>query len=404
MPSIDHDVIVAGGGPAGLITAHRIAEEGHDVVVLEEHPEIGKPDHCAGLISTSGLASLRLTPPRDIVQNHVSGARIFAPSGHSILIERGRREAYVLNRHRFDSWLAERAADAGAKILNESKVVGVDCPRDRHCAVNIQTGQGREKRKSHVIVDAEGTRCQLSKLVGLPTVPKSNKYPAYQYEMNGVDVEDDVVEMYYGRHIAPGFFAWIIPLGDGRARVGLAARDRAKIRLEASIRQHPAMSEKLKHASAERGFGGIVLVGLPVKRTVAGRFLLVGNAAGMVKPTTGGGVIMGGAAARVAGQVISNALSNERLLEGALQVYESDWRALLMRELRAMHFVQRMISNLSDRGLNMLIKDADDFNLVETVRREGDMDMQRKVIARLLANPFTILAGLRAIRYFNPIL
>jgi digeranylgeranylglycerophospholipid reductase len=404
MPSIDYDVIIVGGGPAGLITSRRIAEDGHNVVVLEEHPEIGKPDHCAGLISTSGLKSLKLRPPMDIVQNHVSAARIFAPSGQSILIERGKREAFVLDRSKFDSWLAERAADAGAEILTKSKVLEVACANEKPCAVALKTGEGREERRSQVVVDAEGTRCQLSKLVGLPTVPRSNKYPAYQFEMSGVDIDDDVVEMYYGRHVAPGFFAWIIPLGDRRARVGLAAKNMAKMRLATSMRQHPVMSKRLEHASIERGFGGIVLVGTPIKRTVTGRFLVVGDAAGMVKPTTGGGVIMGGAAARIAGRVVSSALRNERAIEENLRLYESKWRALLMRELRAMHLAQRMISGLSDQGLNMLISDAENFDLVDTVRREGDMDMQRKVIFRLLANPYTILAGLRAIRYFNPLL
>jgi flavin-dependent dehydrogenase len=217
-------------------------------------------------------------------------------------------------------------------------------------------------------------------------------------------MDNDVVEMYYGRHVAPGFFAWIIPLGEGRARVGLAAKVMAKTRLESSIRKHPVISKRLEHASIERGFGGIVLVGNPIKKTVAGRFLVVGDAAGMVKPTTGGGIIMGGTAAKVAGRVVSSALSSEHSIEEKLRVYDSKWRALLMRELRAMYLAQRMISGLSDQGLNMLIRDAEDYGLVDIVRREGDMDMQRKVILRLLANPYTILAGLRAIRYFNPLL
>ncbi|UCH03722.1 MAG: NAD(P)/FAD-dependent oxidoreductase [Candidatus Thorarchaeota archaeon] len=404
MPSIDYDVIIAGGGPAGLITSRRVAEDGHNVAVLEEHPEIGRPDHCAGLISTSGLRSLKLRPPKDVVQNHVSAARIFAPSGQSILIERGKREAFVLDRSRFDSWLAEKAADAGAEILTKNKVLDVDCAKQKPCTVTLKTGEGREIKRSQVVVDAEGSRCQLSRLVGLPTVPRRNKYPAYQFEMSGVDIADDVVEMYYGRHVAPGFFAWIIPLGDGRARVGLAAKDLAKMRLEASIRQHPVMSKRLEHAYIERGFGGIVLVGTPIKRTVSGRFLVVGDAAGMVKPTTGGGVIMGGAAARIAGRVVSRTLLDGRQIEEGLRLYESNWRALLMRELRAMHLAQRMISSLSDQGLNILIRDAENFDLVDIVRKEGDMDMQRKVIFRLLANPYTILAGLRAIRYFNPLL
>ncbi len=112
---------------------------------------------------------------------------------------------------------------------------------------------------------------------------------------------------------------------------------------------------------------------------------------------------MGGTAARVAGRVISTALSKENLQDTDIQLYESGWRSLLIRELRAMYFTQRVISSLSDRGLDTLIKDAEQFNLVETVRREGDMDLQKRVILSLLVNPFTILAGLRAARYLSPL-
>lgn len=403
MPSRVHDVAIVGGGPTGLITANDIAEQGHDVVVLEEHPTIGEPNHCAGLLSVSGLASLGLQPPRDVIQNRVSGARIFSPSGHSVLVERGRREAQVIDRSRFDRWLAERAIDAGAAVLTETKAVGINCPDGETCCLVLQASEEDRTLDSQIVVDAEGTRCQLSKAVGLQAVPRSSKYPAYQYELSGVEMDEDIVEMYYGRHTAPGFFAWIIPLGEKRARVGLAARDRAKVRLEAAMRYHSVMSSRLKHASVERGFGGVVVSGLPLKRTVKGRFLVVGDAAGIVKPTTGGGVIMGGTAARVAGRVISNALSKENLQDTDIQLYESSWRSLLIRELRAMYFTQRVISSLSDRGLDTLIKDAEQFDLVETVRREGDMDLQRRVIFRLLANPFTILAGLRAVRYLSPL-
>ncbi len=403
MPRGVRDVAIVGGGPTGLIAAHDIAEQGHDVVVLEEHPTIGEPDHCAGLLSLSGLASLGLRPPGEVIQNRVSGARIYSPSGHSVLVERGRREAQVVDRSRFDRWLAERAIDAGAAVLIGTKVMGINCPDGESCSVMLQTSDEDDTLEAQIIVDAEGTRCQLSKAVGLPPVPRNSKYPAYQYELSGVDVDEDIVEMYYGRRTAPGFFAWIIPLGEKRARVGLAARDRAKVRLEAAMRHHSIMSMRLKHASVERGFGGVVLSGLPIKRTVKGRFLVVGDAAGIVKPTTGGGVIMGGIAARVAGRVVSNALSKEKLQDTDIQLYESSWRSLLIRELRAMYFTQRVISSLSDRGLDTLIKDAEQFDLVETVRREGDMDLQRRVILRLLINPFTILAGLRAVRYLSPL-
>ncbi|MFW9846757.1 MAG: NAD(P)/FAD-dependent oxidoreductase [Candidatus Thorarchaeota archaeon] len=398
-----YDTVVVGAGPAGLIAAHRVAKNGSDVLILEEHHQIGEPDHCAGLLSTSGLVSLGLRPPDDVIQNHVVGARIYAPSGHHILVERGQREALVLDRRRFDQWLSNRATDAGATIMTNTRVKYLRKEDGR--VMGVQTGGDTPQAfLSSVVINAEGSRGQISSQAGLPTVTRRSKYPAFQYEVKGVDLDENLVEMYYGRSFAPGFFAWLIPIGENRARVGLAARNHSITRLNAAMRHHPVLSERLKHASIERRFGGIVLVGLPIKQTVTDGLLVVGDAAGIVKPTTGGGVILGGMAAEIAGRVVSKVLSNGDSSGASLREYERSWRALLMKDLRVMYWTQKLLSTLTDKGLDSLIKDAGELKLIETVRREGDMDIQSKVILRLLSRPSTLLAGLKAARYINPFL
>ncbi|MHA2425377.1 MAG: geranylgeranyl reductase family protein [Candidatus Thorarchaeota archaeon] len=399
---MSHDAIIVGAGPAGLIAAHRIAGNGHEVLVIEEHKEIGKPDHCAGLLSSTGLRRLGLIPPKHIIQNNVVGARIHSPSGHSLLIERGEREAFVVNRMLFDQWLAERAIKKGAEVKTEEKVTRVS--RGASGEYQIRTSKiVKDDYVSRAVISGEGSRCQISGQAGLPQVPRKNKYPAYQYEVSGVDIESNLVEMFYGRRISKGFFAWIIPLGDGKARVGMASRDRPKQRLQAAMKHHSIMKERLRGASIERGFGGIVLVGMPIKKTVEGGFLAVGDAAGIVKATTGGGVVVGGTAAEVAGKLVSSALTEQ---DGALTLmrYEKSWRSLLLKDLRTMFLAQRAITSLSDRGLDELIKGANDMSLVDIVKREGDMDMQGKVITSLLKNPHIISLGFKVIRYLNPIL
>ena len=205
---MDYDAIVIGGGPAGVLAATKIAEDGHNVLVLEEHKNIGEPDHCAGLLSSSGLESLSLKPPDDVIQNTVAGARIHSPSGHSIFIERGRREAFVVDRRKFDSWLATIASDKGAKITTESKVMKIT--HSKKGVQTVKTGSGTLQTRAVVI--AEGVRSVLSKSVGFSTISKRSRLPAYQYEVRGVDIEEDLVEMFYGRPVAPGFYSWIIPL------------------------------------------------------------------------------------------------------------------------------------------------------------------------------------------------
>ncbi|NHJ12609.1 MAG: NAD(P)/FAD-dependent oxidoreductase [Candidatus Thorarchaeota archaeon] len=399
MKQSHYDTAVVGAGPAGLIAAKEIARRGHHVIVFEEHQKIGEPDHCAGLLSTSGLKALGLSPPKEVIQNHVLGARMFAPSGDYITVERGKREALVINRPRFDSWLGDLARKAGVEIETGVRVTDIGKDESGNRKLFLQREAENVSVTSSIVVNAEGHRGILSRKLGIPTVSRRNKYPAYQFEVQGANIDDDFVEMYYGRHVAPGFFAWFIPLGEGRARIGLAARNQARRRLESIMRHHSVLRNKVRNATILRGFGGVVLVGMPVNRTFSDGALVVGDAAGIVKPTTGGGVIFGGIASNVAGQIVNDALCQENYSIEMLRRYDSGWRSLLLRDLHSMSLAQRILSALADKGLNSLISDAHNYNLISIVRQEGDMDMQGRVISKLLSKPITLLAGLKAIRY-----
>jgi geranylgeranyl reductase family protein len=397
---LDFDVIITGAGPAGILAATRIAENGHSVLVSEEHKKIGEPDHCAGLLSSSGLASLTLKPPDEVIQNTVAGARIHAPSGHSIFIERGRREAFVVDRRKFDSWLASKATDQGVKIATDSKVMTV-----AHSKKGLQTVKtSNQSLKSKVVVIAEGVRSVLAKSVGFSTISKNSRLPAYQYEVKGVDVDEDLVEMFYGRRLAPGFFAWIIPLGEGRARVGLAARSKSKIRLDSALLHHPIISKRIKDAERIRGMGGTVIVGQPKSKISTDGLVIVGDTAGMVKATTGGGVIIGGLTARIAGETIVEALEEDDTSRKMLSRYDKRCKSVYYRELQTMYLAQKALTTLTDKGLDSVVRDANELGLLNIIRREGDMDLQGQVIRKLIANPRTFLLGLKAVRYINPFL
>jgi len=399
---MDHDTIIIGGGPAGLFAAIELSRRGHDVRVMEEHDTIGVPDHCAGLLSTSGLKRLGVQVPSQIIQNSVSGARIYSPSGYSLLIERGKNEALVIDRRRFDAWLADTASRHGARITTGAKVNKVLSRNGRIDAIKVREDSIGEP-KARIFLIAEGSRCQISGGVGLPIVKRSNKYPAYQYEVSNVDINEDLVEMFYGHNIAPGFFAWIIPLGDGRARVGLGAQNHSKLRLDALFRHHKIISERMQGAKIERTLGGVILVGLPINKMVTQNVVAIGDTAGMVKATTGGGVILGGLTARIAGKTVDRALSREDI-PATLKQYESQCKALFLQELRIMYLAQRMLTSLSDKGLDSIIKDAAELGLLDVIRERGDMDFQGRVIRGLLKDPRMFLMGCRAIRYINPFL
>jgi digeranylgeranylglycerophospholipid reductase len=397
---MDFDAIVVGAGPAGVLAATKIAEDGHSVIVLEEHEKVGEPDHCAGLLSASGLKALKLQPPKEVIQNTVAGARIHSPSGHSIFIERGRREAFVIDRRRFDSWLAERATDLGVKIVTSSRVKEIS-----HSKRGTQTVKtNKQSLQSKVVVIAEGVRSVLAKSVGFPTIPKRSRFPAYQYEIKGIEIEGDLVEMFYGRQLAPGFFAWIIPLGERMARVGLAARTKSKIRLDSALLHHSIIGERLKDGKKIRSMGGTVIVGQPTQKLSTDGMVIVGDTAGMVKATTGGGVIIGGLTAKIAGETINDALQANDTSRQMLSRYDKTCRSRYYQELKTMFYTQKVLASLTDKGIDSVVRDADDLGLLNIIRKEGDMDLQGQVIRKLIANPRTFLLGLKAVRYINPFL
>lgn len=400
---MNHDAIVIGGGPAGLLAANEIAKRGFSVQVFEEHEKVGKPDHCAGLLSTSGLKRLGIRLPKDIIQNTVMGARIYSPAGHSITVKRGRREANVIDRKKFDAWLASRAIDSGAVVTTQAKVKEFVRTQSKIHGVHVDT-ERNEEYKARTFVIAEGSRCRLSGSVGLPVVQRASKYPAFQYEVSGVDIDENIVEMFYGKQVAPGFFAWIIPLGEKRARIGMASRNKSKIRLDALMRNHTIISERMKGAKIDRSLGGIVLVGMPISKMTMKNVVAVGDTAGIVKATTGGGVILGGMTARVAGKIVADSLSTDESVEKSLSQYNGKCKSMVFNELRMMHLAQIALTSLDDRGLDSVVKDASTKGLLDVVKSEGDMDLQGNVIKRLLKNPRMILTGLRAIRYINPFL
>ena len=399
---MDHDAIVIGAGPAGLFSAIEIGKRGYDVQIFEEHETVGKPDHCAGLLSTSGLERLGVHVPQHVTQNTVSGAIIYSPSGYSIRIERGQREAKVIDRREFDAWLADKAMESGASITTDRRISELLVKNKYVQSARIKS-QSDKDLTARVYIIAEGSRCLLSGSIGLPVVKKSCKYPAYQYEVAGVDIDEEFVEMFYGKKVAPGFFAWIIPLGDGRARVGLAAQNKSKTRLDALLRHHKIISKRLNNAKIERSLGGIVLVGLPINRLASRNAIAVGDTAGLVKATTGGGIILGGITARLAGKITADALAGDDE-QPSLERYDARCKALVLKELRTMYLAQQALASLSDKGLDSIIRDVSEFGILDIIKREGDMDLQAATIREILKDPRMLLLGLKAIRYINPFL
>jgi len=369
-------VLIIGAGPSGLIAAREASQNGADVLVLEEHVEIGRPCHCAGLLSLSGMEKLGVPANEAFVQNKVRGAFFFSPSGLSFKIERRRPVACAVDRVLFDKFLAHHAVKSGAEIKLGLAARNVHIKRD---GILVKTEENTFK--ADVIVDAEGASSRIVKAAGLEPLDPSRLLPGLQLDLIGVNVDPDYVEIHVGRRIAPSFFAWVIPLSEESVRVGLGCKGANPKDLLDSFIERRFKDEKYEVLTAR---SGMIIVSGPIKRTFTNRLLVVGDAAGQVKPTTGGGVILSGICAAIAGGTVAKAVKHGRFDGEFLSQYEESWRKELDKEFRYMLWARRIFNALSDRMIDKIFELIIKEDLQQFLSEEGDMDFQSNVLSEIL--------------------
>lgn len=387
MVSHDSEIAVIGAGPSGLIAAREASGKGVKVIVLEEHEEVGLPCHCAGLLSINGLRSIGVPVNGAYVLNKIRGARFFSPSNLSFTLEWNEPIACVVNRHIFDLFLAEQASKSGSFLRLKSKVTCAKREEGRW----VLTINDREMMRTKILIDAEGATPIIPSLTGIKTLERRKLFKGLQVDLYGLELDPDFIEVHLSKDLAPDFFAWIIPLNEESARVGLASKSSD---LRSRLFKFIGKRFKAEHSGnlrALRYYSGLVITCGPIKRTYGDGLLIVGDSAGQTKPITGGGVIFGGICAKIAGRVASEAVINNRVEKGFLKIYEDEWRSRIGREIKMAVFTRKILERLSDRDLDKIFSIIIKEGISREIAEKGDMDFQATTIARV--------AGVRILRF-----
>jgi geranylgeranyl reductase family protein len=362
------DVLVVGGGPTGCFAAANMANE-LDVKVFEEHPRIGEPVQCAGLVTPRVV---EMASASDTVLNTIDGAYIHFPGGRVIELQGNEVKAVVVDRGEFDRRCALLAKKAGAEVLTGVKIGAVERTGDK---LRARTAEG--DLDCGAVLAADGYRSGVARSLGLGPARELVRGLEVDLRMRAEDQRK--VRVFMGNGIAPGFFAWAIPCG-GLTRVGLCvSRERG------TPQDHlTRLLEAQGWSGAERvrTYSGAIPLG-HIPRTFADRLLVAGDAAGMAKPISGGGLYTGMTAGKLAAETFLEAFRSGDLSERGLSIYENRWKAVYGRELRSSYRVRKVFVRMCDRDLDKAGARLDDEK-AKAVLATGDIDFPTALAPGLL--------------------
>jgi len=361
-----YDVVIVGAGPCGSAAARACAEHGLRTLCIEEHGTIGHPVQCAGLLSTAAFAECGVS--RRSILNAVSGARMVSGLGGELLFDAGTTKAYVVDRALLDREMAQRAADAGAEFRIKTYAAGI-----RNGCVLTRGIGGREEIPFRLLIAADGPRSGVARMLGMqrPAIYLSGVQAEIPYA-----ADTRYVELH--PNASPDFFGWIIPITGGRARIGLCARERAQ--------EYFTAFTAPRSTSCVHLVSGTIPLGV-MPRTYGHRTLFVGDAAGFVKPISGGGIYTGVRSARHAAAVAATACARGTFDDAALRAYERRWQEDFGKELTIGLHLLRLRQKMTPEEIDRLCRVMNDPDVVETIIRYGDMDRPSGLVRRLALKP-----------------
>ncbi len=387
--ALNSDVVVVGAGPVGSISGMQAAKLGAEVLICEEHAEAGIPSHCTGHVSREGLSRLNLRLPAKVVENQIRSAVFYSPSNYRFSVKFPLPVTCVINRELFDKHLCRMAVKAGASIVTETRAAAFLMKRRKVRGVAVEQDEKMARISSKVVIDCEGVSSMLLRGAGLPSPNRRMVIKGIQAEVDSaVGIDTETVEVFLDQSFAPGFFAWIVPRRDCTAKIGLGTENGNPVdQLRRFLKCNPIARERFKGSHLSHIRCHPLSLGGPISKTFHDGLLVVGDAASQVKPTTGGGIVMGLTSARIAGEIAAKAVHAGNHSADFLSEYEDRWKRQIGSNMSIMKHLRLTLNRFSGKHLDRLLAFCSRAKIDSDLKLIEDVDFQGTSLVRILRRP-----------------
>ncbi|MFL2967509.1 MAG: geranylgeranyl reductase family protein [Candidatus Thalassarchaeaceae archaeon] len=363
---------MVGAGPIGGYLSKKLNDNGHSVLLLEEHDEIGRPFQCAGLVNPAAMETIGL---ESSILTSIWGANIHSPNGKRVSIgDPNIPRTFSVCRKIFDEAVVMQSIATGTEIMLSTKPVSASIENE-YVEVNIDGPNGSETVRCKLLCGADGAHSWVRRKfrMGNPT----ETMIGFQIEVTGYSGDDGMLDMYTGASIAPGFFSWAIPTGE-TTRLGTWTKaslmgGTSSEEFMSRLMEDKNLNSRFTDCSEVARFCGPVPSGI-VRRPMRERVALFGDAAGICKPTTGGGIGPGFKQVDMLVPLLSNAISENDLGEVRMKALSSKLKQMKRDQRKKRALRDAFLTEMNDSELEDIFSVWARPEVTDLINEFGDIE------------------------------